>query len=166
MSKKYVIDIEDKPFVSTSNYDSDDTLYRAVGFNSLVFDQTGLNKLKPYDPFTDRKSEIEYERNDAYQRGLNDAWEAARKITLNTNQGGVPTKELAMIFGEFNSCSEIMVRSTASEAVAKLKEYEQKQADDTPFKRIKAQIESMMHVQGINIADICMALEELMEEQE
>lgn len=111
------------------------------------------------------KADAKVSENDAYQRGLNDAWEAARKITLNTNQGGVPTKELAMIFGEFNSCSEIMVRSTASEAVAKLKEYKQKQADDTPFKRIKAQIESMMYVQGVNIADICMAVEELREGQ-
>ena len=42
MSKKYIIEFEDEPFVSNG-----EKLYRAKGFNSLVFDKYGLEKLTP-----------------------------------------------------------------------------------------------------------------------
>ena len=45
MGKKYVIELEDDPFVCFGNQDR---LWRAKGFNSLVFDENGLKKLKPY----------------------------------------------------------------------------------------------------------------------
>lgn len=50
------------------------TLYRAKGFRSLVFDEDGLKKLVPLDQM--RPSWWE----EIYQRGLDEAWEAARKI--------------------------------------------------------------------------------------
>ena len=49
MSKKYIIEIEDEPFVRRSALHGEEALYRAVGFRSLVFDQNGLNNLKPRD---------------------------------------------------------------------------------------------------------------------
>ena len=115
MSKKYIIEIENDPITKEGV-----ELWKACGFNALVFDQCGLDKLTPYPTDDNWQS---------YNKGLNDAWEAAKKITFNINRGGMPTKELAMIFGEFNVWWEIMERITASEAIAKLKEYEQKQAD-------------------------------------
>ena len=42
---KYIIELEDDPFVSI---DSPDSLYRAKGFKSLVFDKNGIEKLTPY----------------------------------------------------------------------------------------------------------------------
>lgn len=66
---------------------------------------------------------------DIYQRGLNDAWEAAGKLILNPNEGGITVTDLFAIFGErsiqsaFKSCS-------ASEAITKLKAYEEKQKVD------------------------------------
>ena len=40
MGKKYIIELEDKPIGNG--------LWKVRGFNSLVFDQNGLNKLKEY----------------------------------------------------------------------------------------------------------------------
>jgi len=66
---------------------------------------------------------------DIYQRGLNDAWEAARKIVVNTNNGGIASHTLRKIFGTQNF-SIIMRANTAQEVIAKLKAYEEQKADD------------------------------------
>ena len=44
---RYVIEIEDEPFVRKSALYGEEALYRANGFKSLVFDETGLKKLTP-----------------------------------------------------------------------------------------------------------------------
>ena len=77
---KYIIEIEDEPLVRKSALHGEDAVYRAKGFKSLVFDKTGLEKLKQYDPFIDRQSEIKYEQEKAYKKGLTDAWSLAQKI--------------------------------------------------------------------------------------
>lgn len=41
MGKKYVIELEDEPITSG--------LWKVKGFNSLVFDQNGLDKLTPFN---------------------------------------------------------------------------------------------------------------------
>lgn len=55
--KKYIIELEDEPFIPQWDEASDPevTLYRVKGFNTLVFDENGLNKLKPY--ITDQAKE-------------------------------------------------------------------------------------------------------------
>lgn len=45
MGRKYVIELEEVPFEN----DESDKLYRVVGFNSLVFDENGIKKLKPLE---------------------------------------------------------------------------------------------------------------------
>ena len=49
MTKKYIIEIEEEPFIRKSVLHGEETLYRAKGFKSLVFDQVGLDKLTPID---------------------------------------------------------------------------------------------------------------------
>lgn len=44
---KYVIEIEDEPFVRKSALHGEEAVYRAKGFKSLVFDKNGLDKLIP-----------------------------------------------------------------------------------------------------------------------
>lgn len=71
---------------------------RIKGFNILVFDKYGLEKLEPYDEekvyrkgYEDGKNAVinESEKistkdiSDAYNKGLNDAWECARVCYLN-----------------------------------------------------------------------------------
>lgn len=59
---------------------------------------------------------------DGYQRGLNDAWKAARKICTNWV---LPDSVLSEIFGMDKTIDDIMKENTASEAIAKIRAYEQ-----------------------------------------
>ena len=68
-------------------------------------------------------------RQAEYQRGLDDAWEAARNISMLESDGGYSWKEMKSIFGT-DSASEIYVRHTAAEAINKIKAYEEKQNDE------------------------------------
>lgn len=67
-------------------------------------------------------------RQAEYQRGLDDAWEAARKIMLTPEEGGISFRDLSEIFG-CNSAHNCFKYLSASEAIAKLKAYEEKQND-------------------------------------
>lgn len=148
MGKKYIIELENKPFHKGNG----DFLYRVKGFNSLVFDMTGVGKLTPYtEPDTDgayrrgyetakhecedcRKIRADAEQElayKAYQRGLNDAWEAARKIYLPTEYGGIHADVKRQIFNN-TSASGIFEKVSASEAIEKIRQYEEK-----PEKEIK-----------------------------
>lgn len=49
MTKKYIIEIEEEPFIRKSALHGEEAVYRAKGFKSLVFDQAGLDKLTPID---------------------------------------------------------------------------------------------------------------------
>ena len=57
-----------------------------------------------------------------YQRGLEDAWECARKIALSVEDGGMRD-----VFN-VDTCYSIFIRYSAQEAIAKIAEYE-KQKD-------------------------------------
>ena len=63
----------------------------------------------------------------AYQRGLDDAWEAARKIIEMTSP---PYWE---VFNEYKE--DLFGKITATEAIEKLKAYEEKQKADEDVKR-------------------------------
>ena len=64
-----------------------------------------------------------------YNRGLNDAWDAARKIAEDITDGGYSLDELREIFDETLD-RIIFKRNTAAEAIAKIKEYEDEQKQD------------------------------------
>ena len=66
--------------------------------------------------------------DEAYQRGLNDAWDAARKIVLSREDGGLFSyEERKAVFG----CGNYMALKTflAPEAIKKIRQYEQEQKD-------------------------------------
>lgn len=69
---KYIIEIEDTPFTSPG---SENELYKATNFRSLVFDEEGLKKLERYE-----EPSFDSDMSDTYEDGLNDAWIAARRI--------------------------------------------------------------------------------------
>ena len=52
---KYIIELEDEPMIANSFHQEVDELWKAKGFNSLVFDKYGLYKLTPYTEL-DRKA--------------------------------------------------------------------------------------------------------------
>ena len=67
MGKKYVIELEDVPFVNDLTL-LNERLYRVKGFKSLVFDENGLEKLTPIDDVL----------REAERKGQNEAWEFIR----------------------------------------------------------------------------------------
>lgn len=99
---KYIIEIDDNQLLE---YDKDTdtyfrTLYKAKGFNALVFDKNGLDKLTPLDEKLEEAYQKGFEvgQHEAttfeYQRGLDEAWEAITKIAK------MPDGERMMHFGE------------------------------------------------------------------
>lgn len=53
---KYIIEIEDVPFtVRSTHTNEEEKLWRAKGFNSLVFDEAGLARLTPLEDPTRKK---------------------------------------------------------------------------------------------------------------
>jgi hypothetical protein len=63
--------------------------------------------------------------SEMYAKGLNDAWECAKKIILTESEGGLSLGEHVEIFGAYPA-TIIFKNYTASEAIAKIKEYEEK----------------------------------------
>ena len=62
MGKKYIIELEDEAINDSK------TLWKVKGFNALVFDQNGLNKLEPYKEPEETSSEEKAfpKNNDSY----------------------------------------------------------------------------------------------------
>jgi len=115
MNKKYIIELEDEPFVNDNPFD-DEELWRVKGFNSLVFDQNGLDKLTEFD---ENKYDFDEVYDEAYKNGLNDAWEVAKRIIKSDGA------ERQRVFGDKWPYKDICDLS-ASEVIAKLKAYEEK----------------------------------------
>lgn len=67
---------------------------------------------------------------DDYNRGLNDAWELARKIvSLSPQEGGYSCHDMLRIFGH-STLREISDQYTVQEALSKSQEYEKKKAEE------------------------------------
>ena len=66
---------------------------------------------------------------DGYKRGLVDAWEAAKKIALDKEDGGLDTVAYCEIFGYGKGFGTILKKFSASEAIEKIRQYEQKQEE-------------------------------------
>ena len=66
---------------------------------------------------------------DGYQRGLNDAWDAARKIALDKEDGGLDTATYCEIFGYGKGFGAVLKTFSASEAIEKIRQYEQEQEE-------------------------------------
>lgn len=64
---------------------------------------------------------------EAYNKGLNDAWELARKIVLDVSKGGIPERDMRSMFGEKWTVSDVLKNYTPQEALAKLEAYEKEQ---------------------------------------
>lgn len=66
--------------------------------------------------------------NKTYEQGLADAWEAARKMCMPVNRGGMTDNTLIEIFGT-PFTGEIITKNTAAEVIAKIKAYEEEQTE-------------------------------------
>lgn len=142
MSKKYIIKIEEEPLVRKSALHGETAVWRASGFNSLVFDQNGLDKLTPF-------KEPE-ERYTAYQ-----AWKAVRKIYSMT------WDERNKIFGDnVQTLYEIFFENTADEAIEKIKAYYELGYSNA-ISSLEHRIEDMMNAYGYSKSEFYDALSRL-----
>lgn len=73
-----------------------------------------------------REEDIFEDSVKSYEDGMNDAWEAARKIASSETDGGYSSGELCEIFGEEGALgvSKILRKLTATEATAKIADWE------------------------------------------
>ena len=60
MGKKYIIELEDVPFTKNMGWGTNEQLYRVKGFNSLVFGETGLSKLTPYEELNSQEKPFNF----------------------------------------------------------------------------------------------------------
>lgn len=97
-----------------------DKLYRIFGFNSLVLDENGLNKLR-----TCRK---DLTVEDGYNKGLDDMWEAVTLIT------GLYHNNIENIFG-YKTLNDVTKYNSAKDFIKKIKSYD-KQRKSKEFIKI------------------------------
>lgn len=89
----------------------------------------GYDYGKVNTPFTD----TEETEKKAYNRGLNDAWEVIKRITRDEGVGGYSIEMMWELFGQ-TCVYDITHNYTPEEAIAKIKEYEDKQKQDAKIK--------------------------------
>lgn len=127
-SKKYLIDLDEhiQSVISIGVTDSGNVYTIGAYKNELK----GLNSYAESEykrGLNDGSLDVKQRVEGAYQRGLEDAWESARKIIH------MPEGDLLNIFTECYSavCTalQVLLKYDASEAIAKLKAYEDKQKD-------------------------------------
>lgn len=101
--------------------------------------QDGVEAGRKYDYTVDSDKFIE--------QGRNEAWEAARKIYLSVENGGLPAIEIKKIFGiNYEYFSTILKKFSASEAIKKLRDYEEKQEEPEEDEEIKVGDEVILNV--------------------
>lgn len=138
---KFIIEIEDVLHIESDEGLWVEPWYMVNGMESTYFEEDELDSFERYDGAEGvwnagyktgydkgyqegalNPSSIGYEHG--YEAGLNDAWECAKKIVLDTGDGGLGTCGRNEAFGLGDWAYPIMHTHTASEAIEKLREYE------------------------------------------
>lgn len=134
MGKKYIIELEDN-----------ESVYKTVVANGYPMIQIIVPA-----PYT--KPDPEQVRKEAYEQGLSDAWEAARKICTNWV---LSDSVLSEIFGMDKTIDDIMKENTASEVIAKIQAYEQAQKEIQVGDEVelKCGVSPAIYMQGTNGSD-------------
>ena len=127
MSNRYIIEIEEEPLVRKSDLYGEDAVYRASGFKSLVFSQSGLHSLIPANKLltceeADRLESEGYKRG--YQNGLKKAWEAARWIC--------ECQDVFWLYQAFGTeeTDHIIPKITVEEGIEAMENYEDSSVED------------------------------------
>lgn len=76
--------------------------------------------------YSNAETKYKAQVKEAYQKGLSDAWEAARKIVTTK---GIPADDMAMIFDDEVNYDYIFSHYSASECIEKIRQYEQEKEE-------------------------------------
>ena len=134
----YIIHFDDKPWEDLD----DEQYYRCKEIPWFSTTKTTISRLTPYTEdsayahgYTEAESKYRKIRDEmekqAYQRGLADAWEAARKIGSNSM---CSLKEMGFDFSQcavsdYNPSWFVVKNYSASEAIEKIRQYEQEKEE-------------------------------------
>lgn len=124
---KIIIDISDEDYLKIKHYeDSPFKFSEMIAFCGMIIDAVNFGTVVQED---NNDLANDYWKNIGYQIGINEAWEAARKIVCPPDcyEGGLYGNKVNEIFGRSEYLSRsIFTDFTASEAIDKIKEYEKK----------------------------------------
>ena len=127
--RKYIIELpDDEHLISWWTYTGTEDGKQHIDFHEVVKTPYDLDVIRKEAYEEGYKEGMQLSIDDAklkkeYQRGLNDAWDAARKIPLTVNEGGLSANALTMIFGN-KSIIQIFKELSASEVTEKIRQYE------------------------------------------
>lgn len=147
---KYIVEIEgffEDGYVKIKEFD-------ANGFNNTYFHPSFIERLQKYSPETSYHCAYQAGKEDAekanadyvkhkmkdackqgYEKGLNDAWEAGKKLVMRKKEYPTPC-ELRKIFNisDEESISSLFERFTAEEVIEKLKAYDEQKKTESEVK--------------------------------
>lgn len=129
---KFVIEIDEVFRNDADDIIHEEELYRIKGFESLVFDNYGLDKLhQAITPVEDGLVD-KVKVTEAYNKGLEDAWELMKKIIKmysESRKGILGTYFSPIDEGSKNLLLNVMNMNKPQEVLAKLEAYEKEQAE-------------------------------------
>lgn len=157
MGKKYIIELK-----------QGETAYKTV-------DSKGMPMIQLLAPIPYTEPDMEQVRKEAYEQGRKDgkiegqaeAWTAARKIALDKEDGGLDTVAYCEIFGYGKGFGTVLKTFTASEAIEKIRKYEQEKDRQARieynFDEIKDVLSTTMKECNVSLDDIAEVLAKMKE---
>lgn len=115
-----------KKYIAVIEIDDDEEIVGDANI-SYTYRSNGTNY--GTDESVELKAEGEGQSMKTYEDGLNDVWELAKRIVCLPSDGGEPGEWLENVFG--SSVPAIVMKNySASEAITKIKEYEEIEVGD------------------------------------
>ena len=118
--------------------------------------------------YEDGKKSQEKVRNDdigyGYQRGLEDAWEWARKIMIYKYPYGISNEQFHKIFDTVNR-AYVLKHLTAREVMQKIKDYNERQTENNAWKKhIYEEVCLLANDEECSVDEIAEVLEQMQKE--
>lgn len=140
---KYIIEIENAPITRLTADAADDVkIYKAKGFNSLVFDKPGLEKLTKYN-----------EDIRSYSDGLSDAWRTVGRLAKYFDDK-IPEniKEAVLLAFSYQSFDEILENRTPEEVDVILNEIDKHYIQFVPGDVVTMKISEKVECEGVVVS--------------
>ena len=110
------------------------------------------------------KNEMLLRLESEYQRGLEDAWEWARKIMIYEYQNGISNEQFHKIFDTVNR-AYVLKHLTAREVMQKIKDYNERQTENNAWKKhIYEEVCLLANDEECSVDEIAEVLEQMRKE--
>lgn len=141
MNNKYIVTLADEYAVGRKigvpvTIDGNHTAWIRTGIELTPYVEPDFDAIRKeafeqgYERGThDAKRVFEGHADEAYQKGLDEAWNAVRKLLLLERDGGLSTSKIDDMFGGLH-CREVVSQFSASAVVNCIRKYEQKEGEE------------------------------------